>query len=114
MVEHLLSKKKLQMMRYAVGSWKVELEKLTAEHRLISLYHRKRWFRKWYMGISVEELLAKYRAMVPIIEALEHDIAEYECKIYLHHVAVDELADDMQALGGIDRTVRLEQLVLNF
>jgi len=106
--KHLLSKQTLLNHTCYINQAKIELEKLECEHNLICRYHERLWFQRT-MHQTKEELLYRHRRLASLIEGIEYDINESKRAIYLHNLAVEELANSMTPYNRID--LRTTQLV---
>lgn len=80
---------------------KMELEKLSEEHALISKYHEKYWFQK-LMRQTEAQLLNRYYMLATHIEQLERDIQFIERKFYKSMLAEEALSKLNDPLNHID------------
>jgi methylphosphotriester-DNA--protein-cysteine methyltransferase len=100
-VTDIISPRKLRRMIWANEQHKREHAELSIEHTCISKYHGQYWFRK-SRGMTMDELMVRYRRLAEVLTALEEDMAQYDRLLYLHMVATDEARQSFNPFGGIN------------
>lgn len=95
-----LPKDRVHRMFWQNEEWKRELEQLTLEHSLISKFRQQRWYQ-YSRGMNEVELMGRYHDIVKVMEMLETDIADYEHKMYMHHVETEQVMGSMNPFKGI-------------